>query len=325
MRILILNGPNLNLLGTREPEIYGSQTLRDIESKIKNRASTLKIDVTFKQTNHEGEIIDALHRTKGRVQGVILNAGGYTHTSVAIRDAISAIDAPVVEVHLSNLHAREEFRHTSLLAAVCMGHVSGLGAIGYELALVALFDKFQDEEEAQEDRRGRTKTRTRGGRGRGRGRSERRETEAGGRDGERAREDEPREELPSLEERYGHVEGVTVRRGIDALDEDDGDEMDERDGGGSVSFGEADADELDVVPTIAKPSRSEDEEDSKAEIAAAKNESRASERRDASDGEAKPKPAKRRRPTARKKSPAKKKAAKKAVRKPRAAVKKSST
>lgn len=138
MKILVLNGPNLNLLGTREPEIYGSRTLEDINKRIKLNADSMGVDVEFFQSNHEGDLVDALHGARGLADGVILNAGAYTHTSVAIRDAISAIDVPVVEVHLSNIFAREEFRSKSLISPVCVGTICGFGENVYLLALAAL-------------------------------------------------------------------------------------------------------------------------------------------------------------------------------------------
>lgn len=136
--ILILNGPNLNLLGTRQPEVYGTTTLHDIEELCAARAKDLGISVVFKQSNHEGELVDALHAARGTHAGVILNAGAYTHTSIALMDAISSTQLPVVELHLSNIHAREEFRHTSYIARVAIGQICGFGATGYPLAMDAL-------------------------------------------------------------------------------------------------------------------------------------------------------------------------------------------
>jgi 3-dehydroquinate dehydratase II len=136
--VLVIHGPNLNLLGTREPDIYGSVTLAQIDDGLRSYGETLGLAVECFQSNHEGAIVDRLHESRGRVAGIIINAGGLTHTSVSLRDAISAIKTPTVEVHLSNLYAREDFRHRSMLAPVCMGQIAGLGAIGYRLALEAL-------------------------------------------------------------------------------------------------------------------------------------------------------------------------------------------
>jgi 3-dehydroquinate dehydratase-2 len=138
VRIAILNGPNLNLLGTREPALYGRETLADIERSLTSVASELGAQVEFAQHNGEGDMIDALHAWRGKVDGVIINAGAYTHTSIALRDALSAIAVPFVEVHLTNIYAREPERRHSMLAPAAVGMVSGLGAYGYELALRGL-------------------------------------------------------------------------------------------------------------------------------------------------------------------------------------------
>ena len=140
MKILILHGPNLNLLGRREPEIYGLMTLDDINNKLIEMGKEAGAQVTCLQSNHEGALIDALQDARTWADGVVFNPGGYTHTSVALRDAISAIGIPVIEVHLSNVSAREEFRHKSLISAVCKGTISGLGWQSYLLALKALMD-----------------------------------------------------------------------------------------------------------------------------------------------------------------------------------------
>lgn len=138
VRVLFLNGPNLNLLGQREPGIYGRATLADIQQRVEARARELEVEVEFRQTNHEGQLVDWLQEAAGRVQGVVLNAAAYTHTSVAIRDAIVAAGVPTVEIHLSNVYAREEFRHRSYAAAVCVGVICGFGPYSYVLGLESI-------------------------------------------------------------------------------------------------------------------------------------------------------------------------------------------
>jgi 3-dehydroquinate dehydratase II len=140
--VFILNGPNLNLLGHREPHIYGTQTLADLEAFCRDRADALGLSVDFRQSNHEGEIIDWLHEARTAASGVILNAGAYTHTSVAIHDALKAVEVPVIEVHLSNPATREAFRHVSYVASVASGVVAGFGVAGYGYALSGLKDKL---------------------------------------------------------------------------------------------------------------------------------------------------------------------------------------
>jgi len=137
-RVLVLNGPNLNLLGEREPHLYGSATLDAIMEQVRQHAATRQIEIEHLQSNHEGALIDALHQARGRIHGVILNAGALTHTSYALRDAIAALQIPTVEVHLTNIYAREEFRRHSVIAPVCVGQISGFGAFSYLLAVDAL-------------------------------------------------------------------------------------------------------------------------------------------------------------------------------------------
>ena len=136
--ILVLHGPNLNLLGLREPEIYGSKTLEQINEALKLDGQKLQVGISCLQSNHEGVLVDAIHEAREKHQGIIINAGAYTHTSVAIRDALSAVQIPAVEVHLSNIYTREEFRHHSYLAAVVVGQITGFGANSYHLGLQAL-------------------------------------------------------------------------------------------------------------------------------------------------------------------------------------------
>jgi 3-dehydroquinate dehydratase-2 len=138
MRFLLVNGPNLNTLGSREPEIYGTATLADIERMVAERAAGLGAEVRAIQANGEGELIDWIQREQRDAAGLIVNAGALTHSSIALRDAIAATDLPAIEVHISNVYRREEFRHTSLLGAVCTGSIVGLGAQGYVLAVDAL-------------------------------------------------------------------------------------------------------------------------------------------------------------------------------------------
>jgi 3-dehydroquinate dehydratase-2 len=137
MKFLFLNGPNLNLLGTREPEVYGRLTLADIESEVRQRAAELKVEIEFRQSNLEGELVGWIQAAKGSFQAIVINAAAYTHTSVALRDAISAVGVPTIEIHLSNIHAREEFRHKSLIAQVCRGQICGFGSKSYILGLEA--------------------------------------------------------------------------------------------------------------------------------------------------------------------------------------------
>jgi 3-dehydroquinate dehydratase-2 len=137
MRILFLNGPNLNLLGTREPEVYGRETLAEIEKKVQGRAKQLGVEAEFRQSNSEGELVTWVQQAKERFQVIVINAAAYTHTSIALRDALVAVGIPAIEIHLSNVHSREDFRHTSLLAPVCVGQISGFGVNSYILAVEA--------------------------------------------------------------------------------------------------------------------------------------------------------------------------------------------
>lgn len=137
MRVLFLNGPNLNLLGQREPAVYGKTTLADIEARVRGRANTLGASIDFRQTNAEGQLVTWIQEAKGQFDAIVINAAAYTHTSIAIRDAISAVGVPAIEIHLSNIHAREEFRYKSLIAAVCRGQISGFGPDSYVLGLEA--------------------------------------------------------------------------------------------------------------------------------------------------------------------------------------------
>src|ERR1700743_16340 len=137
MKVLFLNGPNLNLLGTREPEVYGRTTLADIETNVRARAAELKVEIGFRQSNVEGELVGWIQEAKGKFDVIVINAAAYTHTSIALRDAISAVGIPTIEIHLSNVHAREEFRHKSLIASVCRGQICGFGQKSYVFGLEA--------------------------------------------------------------------------------------------------------------------------------------------------------------------------------------------
>ena len=138
--IYILNGPNLNMLGVREPAVYGHETLDDVHTRCKARASQLGLDIDFRQSNHEGELVTWIQKARGTAAGIIINAGGYTHTSVAILDALQAAELPAIEVHLTNIFRREAFRHHSYISLGVKGVICGLGARGYELALEAIAD-----------------------------------------------------------------------------------------------------------------------------------------------------------------------------------------
>lgn len=147
LRVLVMNGPNLNLLGIREPEVYGSLTLDEIEALVAQHAEDLGVQVAFFQSNHEGALIDRLHEAMGDVDGVVFNPGAYTHYSYAIRDAIAATSLPVVEVHLSDISAREDFRAVSVVEPVCIDQVSGLGAESYVVGLERLVARLREEQQ----------------------------------------------------------------------------------------------------------------------------------------------------------------------------------
>lgn len=133
--IMLINGPNLNLLGTREPETYGYETLQDIEQQCADHASTFGVQLISKQSNSEGELINYIHEAKTSAQAIVINPGAYTHTSIAIRDALSAVNLPVFEIHISNVHAREEFRHHSYISGIAVGVICGFGTVGYKYAI----------------------------------------------------------------------------------------------------------------------------------------------------------------------------------------------
>ena len=140
--LLILNGPNLNLLGTRQPEVYGRTTLADVEAMCAEKAKALGIGIDFRQSNHEGTLVDWIHEAKGKHDGIVINAGAYTHTSIALMDAIASVELPVAEVHISNIHQRESFRHLSYISKVSVGMICGFGPYGYLLGIDALVNRL---------------------------------------------------------------------------------------------------------------------------------------------------------------------------------------
>jgi 3-dehydroquinate dehydratase-2 len=142
-RVLVLNGPNLNLLGTREPGIYGAHTLKDVEALCQSAASELGLTIDFRQSNHEGELVTWIQEARANADAILINPAAYSHTSVAIHDALKAVGLPVAEVHLSNIHQREAFRHHSYVSAVAVGVICGFGITGYRLSLIALAEKLQ--------------------------------------------------------------------------------------------------------------------------------------------------------------------------------------
>lgn len=146
MRILILNGPNLQLLGRRDAKHYGTGTLPELENRLRETAAGLSVEIEFFQSNHEGALLDAIAGAAGRADGIVINPGAYTHTSIALRDALEALKLPAVEVHLSNIFAREDFRRRSMTAPVCIGQITGLGVDSYEWALRALVKKLREKE-----------------------------------------------------------------------------------------------------------------------------------------------------------------------------------
>ncbi|MEE8109969.1 MAG: type II 3-dehydroquinate dehydratase [bacterium] len=141
-KILVINGPNLNLLGAREPEVYGPETLEEINERLRELAASREVELEAFQSNQEGDLIDRVHAARGNTDFIVINPGGYTHTSIALRDALSAAGIPTIEVHLSNIYAREEFRHHSMIAPVAIGHIVGFGPLGYELAVQAALSRM---------------------------------------------------------------------------------------------------------------------------------------------------------------------------------------
>ncbi len=150
MKIFVINGVNMNMLGIREPEKYGAMTLKDLEKILYAFSFELGVDVEMFQSNHEGEIVEKIHSAYNNAAGIVINPGAYTHTSVAIRDAIAAVNIPTVEVHMTNIHAREDFRHSSLIAPVCMAQISGFGFDGYKLGLKGLVDFLKSDNSLKE-------------------------------------------------------------------------------------------------------------------------------------------------------------------------------
>ena len=144
-KIFILNGPNLNMLGTRQPEIYGHINLKEIESECEALANELQVEVDFAQTNYEGELVSLIQKANGKYEGIIINAGGYSHTSVAIRDSLALFSGMIIEVHISNIYGREEFRHTSMISSMSNGVIVGLGEQSYNLAMRAIAESFLTE------------------------------------------------------------------------------------------------------------------------------------------------------------------------------------
>ncbi len=149
MKIRVIEGPNINLLGKRESNIYGLMTMEQIHENMERVASQAGVEIDFVQSNYEGEIVDKIQECAGAIDGIIINPAAYTHTSIAIRDAIAAVKLPVIEVHISNIHAREEFRHTSMTAGVCAGQIVGFGPLGYHLAMIAMIEIFEQVKAAK--------------------------------------------------------------------------------------------------------------------------------------------------------------------------------